>query len=76
MGDNAWRDEDDWPLQRTRWERWHLHADGSLSPAPPQDGAATSQFRYDPADPAPTAGGLTLIPVGPDGGLSWMGGPA
>jgi uncharacterized protein len=74
MGDNAWRAEDEWPLARTRWERWYLHADGSLSPARPQDDAAPSRFRYDPADPVPTAGGPTLIPVGPDGGVSWMGG--
>jgi putative CocE/NonD family hydrolase len=75
MGDNAWRGEDEWPLERTRWERWFLHAGGSLSSAPPQDGAAASYFRYDPADPVPTMGGPTLIPVGPDGGVSWMGGP-
>jgi putative CocE/NonD family hydrolase len=75
MGDNVWRDEDDWPLERTRWERWHLHADGSLSPEPPQAGAAASHFRYDPADPVPTAGGPMPIPVGPDGGVSWMSGP-
>jgi uncharacterized protein len=75
MGDNVWREEEDWPLARTRWERWHLHADGSLSPAQPQDGAAASHFRYDPADPVLTTGGPTLIPVGPDGGLSWMAGP-
>ena len=75
MGDNAWRAEEEWPLARTRWERWYLHAGGSLSPAPPPDGAAASRFRYDPADPVPTVGGPTLIPVGPDGGVSWMGGP-
>lgn len=75
MGDNVWRDEDDWPLDRTRWERWYLHPGGSLSPAPPEAGAATSRFRYDPNDPVPTAGGPTLIPVAPDGGVSWMAGP-
>jgi uncharacterized protein len=75
MGDNVWRDEDDWPLARTRWERWYLHPDRSLGPAVPSAGAAVSRFSYDPADPVPTAGGPTLIPVGPDGGVSWMGGP-
>jgi uncharacterized protein len=75
MGDNVWRDEDDWPLARTRWERWYLHPDGSLAPAVPSAAAPASQFSYDPADPVPTAGGPTLIPVGPDGGVSWMGGP-
>lgn len=75
MGDNAWRGEDEWPLARTRWQRWYLHPGGSLSPATPAAGAEPSHFRYDPADPVPTAGGPTLIPVGPDGGVSWMGGP-
>jgi uncharacterized protein len=74
MGDNVWRDEDDWPLARTQWTRWYLHPAGSLSPEPPQPGAPASHFRYDPADPVPTVGGATLINGGPDGGVSWMGG--
>jgi len=75
MGDNAWRDEDDWPLARTQWARWYLHPGGSLSPAAPAPDAPASHFRYDPADPVPTVGGPTLISGGPDGGVSWMGGP-
>jgi putative CocE/NonD family hydrolase len=75
MGDNVWRDEDDWPLARTQWTRWYLHPGGSLSPAAPQPGAPASRFSYDPADPAPTTGGATFITGGPDGGVSWMGGP-
>lgn len=75
MGDNVWRDEDDWPLDRTQWTRWYLHAGGALSPAlPPSDGSA-SHFSYDPGDPVPTVGGPTLISGGPEGGVSWTGGP-
>ncbi len=75
MGDNVWRDEDDWPLARTEWTRWYLHPAGALSPEPPGPDALASHFRYDPADPVPTVGGPTLIPAGgPDGGVSWMGG--
>src|SRR6266567_2036361 len=37
MGENRWRDEDDWPLQRTRFTRWFLQGGGVLSPAPPRD---------------------------------------
>ena len=74
MGDNAWRDEDDWPLARTQWTRWYLHPDGSLSAAAPQPGAPASRFSYDPGQPVPTVGGATLINGGPDGGVSWMGG--
>ena len=75
MGDNVWRDEDDWPLARTQWARWYLHPGGSLAPAPPRSGAPASHFRYDPNDPVPTVGGPTLINGGPGGGVSWMGGP-
>jgi putative CocE/NonD family hydrolase len=57
MGRNEWRDEATWPLQRSRVERWHLHADGGLSTtAPPIDGRP-SEIDYDPADPVPTCGG-------------------
>ena len=75
MGDNVWRDEDDWPLARTRWTPWYLHAGGSLSLLPPAAGAAPSRYTYDPGDPAPTVGGSSLIIGGPDGGVSWMPGP-
>jgi putative CocE/NonD family hydrolase len=75
MGDNVWRDEDDWPLARTVWTRWYLHAGGGLSPEAPHPAAAASSYRCDPADPVPTAGGPTLIPASDDGLVSWMGGP-
>jgi len=75
MGDNVWRDEDDWPLARTTWTRWYLHPGGSLSPELPPPAAPASSYRHDPADPVPTAGGPTLIPASGDGGVSWMGGP-
>jgi len=75
MGDNVWRDEEDWPLARTVWTRWYLHADGGLSPEAPPADAPASRYRYDPADPVPTAGGPTLIPASPDGSVSWMAGP-
>jgi uncharacterized protein len=75
MGDNVWRDEDDWPLARTLWTRWYLHPGGTLSTAAPAPGAGTSRFTHDPADPVPTVGGPVLMPPGPDGDVSWLGGP-
>jgi uncharacterized protein len=75
MGDNVWRDEDDWPLPRTRWTRWYLHAGGSLSAEPPPADAPVSGYRYDPAEPVPSVGGLTLMAEDPNGGVSWMSGP-
>ena len=70
MGDNRWRDEQEWPLTRTHYNRWYLHSgggantlagDGTLSTLPPEPDEPTDQFTYDPADPAPTMGGNTLI---------------
>jgi uncharacterized protein len=74
MGYNVWRDEEDWPLPRTRWSRWYLHADGSLSPSAPRDGAGPSRYTHDPRDPVPTVGGPTLLTGGP-GGVAWLPGP-
>jgi uncharacterized protein len=67
MGANVWRDEDSWPLERTVVERWHLHADGGLSPDPPRDADSTSGVVYDPANPVPTHGGSHLLESCPRG---------
>lgn len=74
MGENAYRDEDEWPLARAVPTRYYLHSqgranslsgDGSLSPEAPATEAA-DKFVYDPADPVPTHGGATLgIPFSP-----------
>ncbi len=73
MGENVWRDEDDWPLARTRYTPYYLHSqgqanslrgDGSLSPVTPGQ-EPPDRFVYDPNDPAPSCGGNTLIiPMG------------
>jgi putative CocE/NonD family hydrolase len=62
MGENRWRDEDDWPLRRTRYTRWFLHAGGGLSEVSPVEEAADS-YTYDPADPVPTVGGPASLPA-------------
>ncbi len=78
MGANEWRDEREWPLARTDWQRWYLHSggsantvagDGTLSVEPPAD-EATDRFVYDPDVPVPTNGGCNccrpdLVPWGP-----------
>ena len=74
MGDNAWRDEDDWPLERTQWSHWYLHPHGSLSPSEPGEFAPPSHYVHDPADPVPTVGGANLL-AGGSGGVAWMPGP-
>lgn len=61
MGENVWRDEDDWPPARAREQRWHLRSGGGLSPEPPGN-EAPDEYLYDPHDPAPTIGGPTSLP--------------
>lgn len=68
MGENVWRDEQEWPLARTEYVRWFLHSDsdaksegGNLSSDEPREEAADT-FLYDPRDPAPTTGGAVGLP--------------
>jgi hypothetical protein len=65
MGEDAWRDEREWPLARTQWTPYYLHSggrantlhgDGWLSPGPPGD-EPDDTFIYDPKHPVPTLGG-------------------
>ena len=65
MGDDVWRDEQDWPLARAQDTRFFLHSggkansrhgDGSLGVEGPGDEPA-DVFLYNPADPVPTVGG-------------------
>ena len=78
MGVNEWRDEHEWPLARTDWQKWHLHSggkantligDGALSTDTPGD-ESPDQFTYDPLYPVPTRGGNNccspdIVPWGP-----------
>ncbi len=68
MGENRWRDENEWPLKRTRYSEMFLHSggrantlggDGRLGAQRPIDEPHDS-FVYDPEDPVPTRGGTTL----------------
>lgn len=64
MGANRWRDEQEWPLARTRYTPYYFHGGGALGPREPGE-EPPDQFVYDPADPVPTRGGNTLIlPMG------------
>jgi uncharacterized protein len=63
MGDNVWRDEQQWPLARTEFTSYYLHGEGAdrhLSTQPPADEQPDS-FVYDPTDPAP--GPIALGPT-------------
>jgi len=69
MGENQWRQEDEWPLARTHYTKFYLHGDtpansknggGYLSTVPPGD-EKPDEYIYDPENPVPTKGGNTLI---------------
>ncbi len=77
MGDNVWRDEEEFPLARTRYTKYYLHAsrgaqgpsgDGGLSVTAP-GAERPDHFEYDPKNPVPTIGGRLCcgpaIPPGP-----------
>jgi putative CocE/NonD family hydrolase len=51
-----WRDEPAWPLARTVFTDFYLHAGGRLSAQPPGTSEPTS-YRFDPQNPVPSIGG-------------------
>jgi uncharacterized protein len=77
MGENVWREEAKWPLERAVATRYYLHSqgrantlhgDGTLSPLLPDEETA-DLYEYDPANPVLTRGGALLMsaefPSGP-----------
>ena len=76
MGENLWRDEQEWPLARTRYIPYYLRGngkanglagDGALMPAPPTSEEPSDSYIYDPRNPVPTAGGAM---IGPRAGIA------
>jgi len=72
MGENAWRDEQEFPPARAVSTRYFLHAvkgansaagDGALSTRPPR-GERPDEFDYDPANPVRTLGGWLCCGTG------------
>jgi putative CocE/NonD family hydrolase len=65
MGSDVWRNECEWPLNRTQFTKYYLHSagqanssvgDGALdTKAPAAEGV--DRFSYDPVHPVPTVGG-------------------
>jgi putative CocE/NonD family hydrolase len=65
LGANQWREEEDWPISRSRETRYYLHSsgkanslggDGNLTLVPPHQ-EPNDHYIYDPANPVPTIGG-------------------
>ncbi|MDX3195311.1 CocE/NonD family hydrolase [Streptomyces sp. MN03-5084-2B] len=61
MGEEAWRDFASWPPEGYAPQRFHLQADGLLSPEAPGE-SVPDHYRYDPADPTPAVGGVRMAP--------------
>jgi putative CocE/NonD family hydrolase len=78
MGANHWRNEQEWPLARTRYIPYYFHStgkanssagDGWLDARPPQTEPADT-FQYNPQNPVSTRGGnlccwQAALPPGP-----------
>ena len=69
MGENVWRDEHEWPLARTQYQKWFLHSSGGavgesgqISPEVPTQPEPADAYVYDPRHPAPTIGGAVGLP--------------
>lgn len=69
MGENRWRDEQEWPLARTVYTPYYFHSagqantvkgDGRLELEAPNEWQASDRYTYDPRDPVPTRGGAML----------------
>lgn len=63
MGEEAWRDFDEWPPKGYAPQLFHLQPGGGLSTDPARE-AEPDTFRYDPAEPTPAVGGIRVY----DGG--------
>lgn len=68
LGKNTWREEQEWPLARTKYTEYYLHSaghantiygDGVLSEKRPGAEAA-DHYDYDPMDPCPSSTGEPL----------------
>jgi putative CocE/NonD family hydrolase len=65
MGENKWRQEDSWPLERAVSTSYYLHSDGKANSISGDGSLSTTDARseagdsivYDPANPVPTVGG-------------------
>ena len=52
----VWREAAAWPLPKTRYTPYYIHADGALGSDLPQP-SEPSRYTFDPRDPVPTIGG-------------------
>ena len=69
IGPNEWREAEEWPPPGVATQSWYLHSDGgantssgdgSLTGDAPTSQEPPDQYKYDPADPVPTQGGVVI----------------
>lgn len=79
MGENHWRNENEWPIARTVYTNYYIHSKGRansisgngwLDRTPPSE-EPSDIFVYDPSDPVPSRGGRSccvpqIAPMGPE----------
>ena len=77
MGRNAWRYEQEYPLEETQYRPLYLdgkghangsHGDGRLSWSKPDEESPADSYSYDPANPVPSLGGANCCGVGTSSG--------
>jgi len=71
MGKNEWRDEQEWPLARTKYTPYYLSSagqangstgNGELVLTPPTSKKSFDRYSYDPKNPVPSVGGAMMGP--------------
>jgi len=53
MGENKWREEATWPLQRAEYTPWYLRRNGRLTQEAPATDEASCTYLYNPENPVP-----------------------
>lgn len=48
MGINQWREENEWPLERTKWTKYYLHSKEVLDTNPPGGDEKPDRYIYEP----------------------------
>lgn len=74
MGENKWREENEWPLARTKWTPFYFHSNGNANSrfgdgkldtqAPNGAEAEADHFAYDPMNPVPFISDATSSQIG------------
>jgi len=62
MGENVWRDIDNWRSRNVKTEKYYLHKGGKLRKERSEDSESFSEIIYDPHNPSPSVGGARFNP--------------